>query len=47
VTGRTATIEGRVTVRPLSPEWRAHLEAEGAVATASPLSIDATGVVVR
>lgn len=47
VAGRGATIEGRVAVQPLSPEARAHLESEGAVATASSLSIDATSVVVR
>lgn len=45
--GRPAEIEGRVALRTLSPEARAHLEGEGAVATASTLSIDATGVVVR
>jgi hypothetical protein len=33
-------------VQELSPEARAHLEAEGAVATASALSIHATGVVI-
>ena len=47
VAGRPAEIEGRVALRTLSPEARAHLEGEGAVATASSLSIDATGVVVR
>ncbi|AKF05796.1 DUF4920 domain-containing protein [Sandaracinus amylolyticus] len=47
VAGRAATIEGRVAVQALSPDMRAHLESEGALATASSLSIDATGVVVR
>jgi len=47
VAGRPAEIEGRVALRTLSPEARAHLEGEGALATASTLSIDATGVVVR
>lgn len=45
--GRPAEIEGRVALRTLSPEARAHLEGEGALATAGTLSIDATGVVVR
>lgn len=44
--GRHATLQGRVTLQPLSPEARAHLESEGAVATASALSIEATGVVL-
>lgn len=47
VAGREAEIEGRVALRTLSPEARAHLEGEGAMATASALSIDATGVVIR
>ncbi len=47
VAGHPATIEGRVQVTPLSPERRAHLESEGAVATAGDLSIEATSVVVR
>lgn len=47
VAGRPAEIEGRVALRTLSPEARAHLEGEGAMATAGALSIDATGVVVR
>jgi Domain of unknown function (DUF4920) len=47
VAGRAAEIEGRVAVRPLTDDVRRHLESEGAVATASALSIDATGVVVR
>lgn len=47
VAGRPAEIEGRVAVRPLTDDVRRHLESEGAVATASSLSIDATGVVVR
>jgi hypothetical protein len=47
VAGRPATIEGRVHVQELSDARRRHLEAEGAVATASTLSIEATTVVVR
>lgn len=47
VAGRAATIEGRIVVQPLSPEAREHLASEGAVALASPLSIEATGVVIR
>lgn len=47
VVGRTARIEGRVELQELSPDARAHLESEGAIATASTLSIDATGVIVR
>ena len=47
VAGRTATIEGRVAVQALDEGTRAHLESEGALATASSLSIDATGVIVR
>lgn len=47
VAGRRATIEGRVHVQELSDARRRHLEAEGAVATASTLSIEATTVVVR
>lgn len=47
VEGRAATIEGRVAVQELSAEAREHLASEGALATASSLSIDATSVVVR
>jgi hypothetical protein len=47
VAGRPAEIEGRVMLLALSPEARAHLEGEGATATAGSLSIEATGVVVR
>lgn len=47
VAGHTATIEGTVQLTPLSPERRAHLESEGAIATAADLSIEATSVVVR
>ena len=47
VAGRPATIEGRVHVAELSEGRRRHLEAEGAMATASTLSIEATTVVVR
>lgn len=45
--GRQAQIQGRVALRELSPEARAHLEGEGAVATASALSIEATGVLIN
>jgi hypothetical protein len=47
VAGRPATIEGRVRLAELSEGRRQHLEAEGAMATASTLSIEATTVVVR
>lgn len=47
VEGRPAEIEGAVVLRELSAAQRAHLEAEGARATLSALSIEATGVVVR
>lgn len=47
VAGHEATIEGSVHVTALSPEVRAHLASEGAVATADELSIEATSVVVR
>lgn len=47
VAGRRAMLEGRVAMRMLSAGERAHLESEGASATASALSIEATGVVVR
>ena len=47
VTGRPATIEGRVMVQPLSEGRRRHLEAEGALATSGSLSIEATTVLVR
>jgi hypothetical protein len=47
VAGHEATIEGRVLVTSLSPEARAHLAGEGALATADELSIEATSVVVR
>ncbi len=47
VAGHDATVEGRVRVTPLSPEARAHLASEGALATADELSIEATSVVVR
>jgi len=44
--GRRASIQGRVTIQELSPDVREHLESEGAVATASALSIHATGVTI-
>lgn len=47
VSGRRAMLEGRVAMRELSAGERAHLESEGASATASALSIEASGVVVR
>lgn len=47
VAGRRAMLEGRVAMRPLSQGEREHLESEGATATASALSITATGVVVQ
>jgi hypothetical protein len=47
VAGRQAMLEGRVALADLSPSHRAHLEGEGATATGSALSIEATGVVVR
>jgi hypothetical protein len=47
VAGRRAMLEGRVAMRALSQGEREHLESEGATATASALSITATGVVVQ
>jgi hypothetical protein len=47
VAGHPAEIEGRVRVSELTEAQRAHLASEGAVATASQLSIEATSVVVR
>lgn len=47
VAGSRATIEGTVRLEPLSEERRAHLESEGATATAEALSIEATSVVVH
>lgn len=47
VAGRRAMLEGRVAMRALSQAEREHLESEGASATASALSISATGVVVQ
>ncbi|MGF1469365.1 MAG: DUF4920 domain-containing protein [Sandaracinaceae bacterium] len=46
VSGRHATLEGRVVLRALSPEMREHLASEGATATSSALAIHATGVVI-
>jgi len=46
VAGRHATIEGRVALQELTPEARAHLAGEGAIAVASALSISATTVVI-
>jgi len=45
--GKHAAIEGVVQLRPLSVAQKQHLEAEGAQATASALSIAATGVALR
>jgi hypothetical protein len=42
--GRSAEVQGRVVLRALTPEMRAHLEGEGATAVASVVSIDASGV---
>lgn len=47
VVGGRATIEGTVQVEALSEAQRAHLESEGATATQSDVSIEATGVLVR
>lgn len=47
VAGRRAMLEGRVALSALSEGARAHLESEGATATASALAIHASGVVVR
>lgn len=47
VTGRRATVEGRVSVRPLSEGMKQHLREEGAEATELALSIEATSVYVR
>lgn len=44
--GQHAMMLGTVTIRELSPDHRAHLESEGALATASSLSIHATGVAI-
>lgn len=46
VAGRRAMLEGRVELRELSPDVRAHLESEGATATGGALAIEASGVVV-
>jgi hypothetical protein len=47
VAGHEASVEGQVRLTPLTPEARAHLASEGALATADELSIEATSVVVR
>jgi len=47
VAGRRATVEGRVSVRPLSAGMKQHLREEGAEATELALSIEATSVYVR
>ena len=45
--GKRAAIQGIVELRPLTAEHKAHLEGEGATATASALGISATGVALR
>lgn len=47
VAGREARVAGFVRLAELTPETRAHLESEGARETASRVSLEATGVVVR
>jgi hypothetical protein len=46
VVGRTVTVEGQLSARPLSDAQRRHLESEGLKAI-GPLSLSATSVVVR
>lgn len=46
VSGRHATIEGQVAIRPLSDAEREHLASEGAQAVATALQVSATGVVL-
>ena len=45
--GRSAEMQGRVALRELTADAREHLESEGASATASALSIEASGVVIN
>jgi len=45
--GRQAEVAGRVKVAALDPAQQAHLRAEGAQAAAQPVSLTATGVVLR
>ncbi len=47
VSGRHATVEGEVSVRPLSAAERQHLASEGAQATDQALQIAAVGVAIR
>jgi hypothetical protein len=47
VSGRRATIQGRVEVEALDEATRQHLEEEGAQAAGQALSIEATSVVVH
>ncbi len=47
VAGRPATVEGTVEVHELDDATRDHLREEGAQATAQPVSIAATAVLVR
>lgn len=44
--GRHATMQGRVAIQELDRDVREHLESEGAVETASALSIEAAGVLI-
>lgn len=45
--GRRAEVAGRIEVAALDPEQQAHLRAEGAQAASQPVSLTATGVVLR
>jgi len=47
VAGRRATVEGTVSLRELPADERDHLAGEGALATAQPLEISATGVIIH
>ena len=46
VAGRRCTIEGKVSVRDLTEEERAHFASEGATVLAQVAQIDATGVMI-
>lgn len=45
--GRRATVEGRISLRPLSEGMKAHLRAEGAQATEVALAIEADSVLIE
>ena len=45
--GKHAVVEGRVVLADLTPDVRAHLESEGALATRNAFSIEAIGVELR